>query len=312
MKKSISLLLGLAIVSSLVACSDGKKDGGNAQQSNPFVACESLDEASGISGFDMSAPESISNYPNKVIEAIENDKIQVTYSNDTDSIQIRKAIGSEECSGDYSNYKDNDELEIEGLSVSLRGSESKANVATWANNNYSYSIVSTNALDKVQISDIVGTVNGDDSDTIGGDPATWGPKEDCGDIQISNPFVNVSHMEEAIKLSGFDMKVPSQIEGFSNRSISVAKGDMIQVTFGDDDHSVVIRKALGEEDCSGDFNTYEDVKKSTIAGKDVVLEGDNGKISLVTWTTKGYSYSISMNNKTLSLNELTTVIKAVQ
>jgi ABC-type oligopeptide transport system substrate-binding subunit len=191
MKKLIALLLCVLSIASLAACGSTGKDNSTKPSSSveipsPFQDCDTMEDAAAISGFDMTAPENISGYSNRTIQAIENDMIQVIYENDDDNITIRKAVGTDDISGDSTEYTEVSDVDIDDLTVTLKGADGKTNVAVWTNNGYAYSITSTSALDKITVSDLVSAVNNDsNAGAIGGDPATWGPADDkTDDTQI--------------------------------------------------------------------------------------------------------------------------------
>ena len=69
---------------------------------------------------------------------------------------------------------------------------------------------------------------------------------------------------------------------------------MIQVLYIHGDDQVCIRKAPGEEECSGDYNAYSEEKTVTVGDKEVTLRGNNGKVMVAVWTEDGYSYSIGV------------------
>lgn len=74
---------------------------------NPYEIVDTLDEASKIAGFNLSVPATYGDYKKQVIQAIEDDMIEVIYFNDTDNegLRIRKAKGTDDISGDYNEYK---------------------------------------------------------------------------------------------------------------------------------------------------------------------------------------------------------------
>ena len=86
-------------VVSEVETNDGEADEENTQIANPWVDCASMEDAVKIAGFSFEVPKQIEGYPNQVIQAIENDIIQVIYDDGTNSIYIRKGAGTEDIGG---------------------------------------------------------------------------------------------------------------------------------------------------------------------------------------------------------------------
>ena len=112
--------------------------------------------------------------------------------------------------------------------------------------------------------------------------------------QIPNPFVDCDTLADATALAGFDIIVPDSVDGYEERAITAMENDMIQVLYLHGDDQVCIRKAVGDEECSGDYNVYSEEKTVTVGDKEVVLRGNNGKVMVAVWTEGGYSYSIGV------------------
>lgn len=129
------------------------------------------------------------------------------------------------------------------------------------------------------------------------DGATTTTTEDIliGDnTQIPNPFVDCETLADAAALAGFDIIVPDSVDGYEERAITAMENDMIQVLYLHGDDQVCIRKAVGEEECSGDYNAYSEEKTVTVGDKEVTLRGNNGKVMVAVWSEGGYSYSIGV------------------
>ena len=129
------------------------------------------------------------------------------------------------------------------------------------------------------------------------DGATTTMTEDIliGDnTQIPNPFVDCETLADAAALAGFDIIVPDSVDGYEERAITAKENDMIQVLYLHGDDQVCIRKAVGEEECSGDYNAYSEEKTVTVGDKEVTLRGNNGKVMVAVWSEGGYSYYIGV------------------
>lgn len=112
--------------------------------------------------------------------------------------------------------------------------------------------------------------------------------------QIPNPFVDCDTLADAAALAGFDIIVPDSVDGYEERAITAMENDMIQVLYLHGDDQVCIRKAVGEEECSGDYNAYSEEKTVTVGDKEVTMRGNNGKVMVAVWSEGGYSYSIGV------------------
>ena len=114
------------------------------------------------------------------------------------------------------------------------------------------------------------------------------------DVQIPNPFVDCDTLNDAANVAGFDIIVPDSIDGYEERSITALENDMIQVQYLHGDDQISIRKAAGEEDCSGDYNEYAESTVVTVGDREVTLKGNNGQVMLAVWTEGGYSYAVGV------------------
>ena len=124
-------------------------DGGNAQIPNPWVDCDTMADAAALAGFDFTAPDALfDGTASKSIQAIENDIIQVIYSdaNDNEIGRVRKGAGSDDVSGDYNDYAENETVDVGGVSVKLRGADGKVFVMTWTAGDFAYSVTTTNGV----------------------------------------------------------------------------------------------------------------------------------------------------------------------
>lgn len=119
-----------------------------------------------------------------------------------------------------------------------------------------------------------------------------------GNMQIPNPFVDCTSLDEAAKLAGFDIAVPGNIEGYPNKVYQAIKNELIQVLYFDGDPEsenssmVMVRKGTGKDDISGDYNEYPENETVKMHGVDVTLKGENGLVFCATWTWNGYSFAI--------------------
>lgn len=107
---------------------------------------------------------------------------------------------------------------------------------------------------------------------------------------MANPWVDVTSLEEAIDQAGFSVVLPlDEMNGFEFR---VIPGEMIEV-ISPNGGSVTMRKAVGADDCSGDYNEYP----YTAEVNGITLKGQNEtEILHMHWTVDGYSYSITMGD----------------
>lgn len=149
MKKTIILLLCLVMACSMVACSNKNLEGGNeerkgesAQLPNPFIECDTIEEAEELAGFEISEVKNVpEKYKQTNIRVIEKELIELIYEDGGNEIRIRKAVGNEDISGDYNEYEENELISMDKVTVARRGSNGKGNVFTWTDGAHSYALL---------------------------------------------------------------------------------------------------------------------------------------------------------------------------
>lgn len=133
------------------------------QIANPFVGCDDFTAAAEIAGFEISVPEAVDGYPNRTIQAIANDLIQVFYAtgdmavSDTEFVLLRKGVGNKDISGDYNEYATVTKQDADGRTVTLKGDGDLIYLATWTDGAYSYSV---SVSDGMAANAILALVNG--------------------------------------------------------------------------------------------------------------------------------------------------------
>lgn len=142
----------------------------------------------------------------------------------------------------------------------------------------------TNGVTYVPLS-LFDALLGNREDAITGDTGVISIQTDTS-AQIPNPFVDCDTLAQAEQLAGFALTLPADIKA---AGISVLPGDMIQVLCED---GLSIRKALGDEDISGDYNTYPQVETVTVEGHAVTLKGESNQVTVAVWTADGYTYAV--------------------
>ena len=129
---------------------------------NPYEIVDTLDEASKIAGFTLSVPASYEDYKKQVIQAIEDDMIEVIYydeNSEHEGLRIRKAKGTDDISGDYNEYKDVETVKVGDFQITEKGSEGSISVATWNDGTYSYAIdVAEASLTKDTIANLISNI----------------------------------------------------------------------------------------------------------------------------------------------------------
>ena len=120
-------------------------------------------------------------------------------------------------------------------------------------------------------------------------------------VGMQNPFVDYDTMEAACEAAGFDFAVPDTVDGYAaERQIQVMNGTMIQVMYlNENGDRVIIRKAPGSDDISGDYTIYATEKVITIGDDtEVKARGDEDLFSSAVWTTDNFTYAVMLDQPT--------------
>lgn len=125
------------------------------QSGNPYAEYDTLEEAENTIGFEISVPDSYGGYTEPYYAVIEGKILEVQYYNGDDrGMIIRKSRGSEDISGDFNEYNTVTETEVNGNTVTIKGSGDGFRLALWVSGDYSYSVsvssgISENALKEI-------------------------------------------------------------------------------------------------------------------------------------------------------------------
>lgn len=166
-KQLMTFALSAVMVLSLAACgqtasqTQPEKAAGesNVEIPNPFADCETLDEAIHITGFDMAVPEAMEGYDQPTIQVMSGTMIQAIYRNDADeSVSIRKAPGSDDISGDYNEYAQNDTVSVGKREVSMKGEQDLVYLATWTNSGYTYAVSASSGRSESAMAELVAEI----------------------------------------------------------------------------------------------------------------------------------------------------------
>lgn len=122
---------------------------GAADMINPVSEYETLSAAQRAAGVEIEIPEGPEGYPVTCYHAIKNiGLLEIVYldgpANSEDSkegYRIRKQAGEDDISGDYNEYSEIMEQEVEGgRIVTLKGNDGAVYCMTWTDGGYSYAV----------------------------------------------------------------------------------------------------------------------------------------------------------------------------
>lgn len=128
---------------------------------NPWQWCATLDDAQASAGFSFAIdsaalPVDVSS-AQVAYQAIVGELIEVDYSDTSGNLlmYLRKGMGSDDVSGDYTAYDLTQVRRFAGQDVTLRGSDDAWHVATWTANGHAYAIGASSPLTTAQMEALV-------------------------------------------------------------------------------------------------------------------------------------------------------------
>ena len=135
------------------------------------------------------------------------------------------------------------------------------------------------------------------------------------DYGVPNPFEIVDTLDEAAKIAGFSLEAPTEYADYNSLVIQAIADDMIEVIYFDAEKThegLRIRKANGTDDISGDYNEYKEVNVVKVGELEVTEKGNDGNISIATWTDGTYSYSINVDEALLNVDDISNLISNIK
>ncbi len=131
-------------------------------------------------------------------------------------------------------------------------------------------------------------------------------------VQIPNPFIPCATLQAAVDIAGFSLDAPDAYGAYDHTTIQAIEGEMIEVIYEDtsETEGLRIRKGVGTDSISGDYNRYDSEETQTIAGVSVSIRKNGDLIFVAEWTDDGYAHSITSENG-LTADELETLVSEV-
>ena len=111
-------------------------------------------------------------------------------------------------------------------------------------------------------------------------------------------------------MTGFKLEMPDIFD--TTTSIYVID-QMIEVQYYDTEGNIIynVRKAKGNDDCSGNYEVYQNKKTKEIQNQTVTLKGKDDIYYLAIWQNDEYSYSFYSYNG-LDEDAITTYIEKIR
>lgn len=144
-------------------------------------------------------------------------------------------------------------------------------------------------------------------------PATTQTEIDTTEnVQIPNPFIPCATLQAAADIAGFSLDAPDAYGAYDHTVIQAIEGEMIEVIYEDasETEGLRIRKGVGTDSISGDYNSYDSEETQTIAGVSVSIRKNGDLIFVAEWTDGGYAHSITSEDG-LTADELETLVSEV-
>ena len=140
-------------------------------------------------------------------------------------------------------------------------------------------------------------------------PSGDAAEPDGDNTQIPNPWTDYESAEDAASAAGFDLTAPAAIAGEAQSAWRVMSGDqtILEIRYGD---GVILRKAVGTGDISGDYNDYAESQDVESGDVTVTARGSDGAIHNAAWEADGYTYSIT-TSAGLTADELAAVVAEI-
>ena len=131
------------------------EDDDSSQIPNLLTAHDSLAELAKAVGFDIKAPTVPAGYEADAYIDISGELAEVFYVKGDDTLVYRVSRGEGDNSGDYNTYSNKKTVDVNGVSVELRGND-KVNVAVWSNGGFAHSVLSEQGIAEA---DVIAAVN---------------------------------------------------------------------------------------------------------------------------------------------------------
>lgn len=135
--------------------------------------------------------------------------------------------------------------------------------------------------------------------------------EKSEEAQIANPIVEYETLAEAEKAVGFTMTAPETFNRFADRTVQVIGGKLLQLTYlNDHGQRLILRKAVGDEDISGDYNQYPQNSMMEWDNGGATFKGEDDMFSVAAWTADGFAFSMT-TDEPMSEGDVLSLISRV-
>ncbi len=130
--------------------------------------------------------------------------------------------------------------------------------------------------------------------------------------QLPNPIVSYDTLADAAKVTGFELAAPDAVDGYDTRTIQVVDDKMIQVTYTKGEDQLLIRKAAGAGDISGDYTEYAENNTVPVGSLSVLMKGEKGMVSVATWADGDSTFAVDAQDIPMATDTMSAMIEKIQ
>ena len=131
-----------------------------------------------------------------------------------------------------------------------------------------------------------------------------------GAVQSSG-IVSMESVADMRNLVGYDFKMPTDLpDGYVLEDASLVFG-IIQLSYESADDTITYRTQKTDEDISGDYNVYTDVKTVKVGDVSVTVRRGGEHTTGAIWTDQGYSFSVYADSD-LTEDAVLAIVKSVR
>lgn len=143
--------------------------------------------------------------------------------------------------------------------------------------------------------------NKNSTDTVSGNSAEREINED--------DIVTYENLEDAKVDLEFDVSIPEEIEGYTDREVSVIDDDVVEATYHYGEKTLIMRKSsIIKKDISGIKDKFENEETLYVNNIEVTIKGNGDTFTLALWNNNGYSFSVYYSEGVDKMVILSTVV----
>ncbi len=116
--------------------------------------------------------------------------------------------------------------------------------------------------------------------------------------QVVPDIVEYNSIAELNQNAGFEISEVKNVPFSIKKTAYILYwGELAEITYSNDEEELVYRKAVGNEDISGNYNEYSKEKKCIIDDYEVTIKGDMNGYTLAVWQKDSDSYSLEFSKR---------------